>query len=287
MPTYIWFDDHHGWRGKEKLCAIPSKRPPQNTVSHVFTHGCYWAKPPDRYPSHQSCIADSWNGPTPGSGEDFWRPLLSAIRTVNIVVLFTFVNPHDKLPYDFAIQTQFSAVGVSHSSPLVRSGLVSEPSFFFRERFNVARRHISTPGSPEFPLLSLFAPQERKIRSFVFNHLHTLFSLFGKSETLSPFFSATSTLFAKNTRGGVPVHAKWAFPLGDQVASAPANSVLSSPIFQSAGHFVFISLHRYFGLSREKPYPRTYHPMAKRYRTGCILRMFGASGFVLANSGLE
>ena len=138
--------------------------------------------------------------------------------------------------------------------------------------FTFAGRHVSAPRSPRFSLFSLFAPKERIIRLFVFNHLHTLLHSLRKRETLSPFFSAISTLYAKMPGGrGRPLLGRSeAFPVRHQLASALLVSRRWSLTIN-----VFLSSHRYFRISFEKPYPQTYHPMAKRYRTGCILRVFG------------
>jgi len=184
--------------------------------------------------------------------------------------LLTFVNLRATFEHGRAIQPQFSTASAFSSSLLVRAAdSIPEPS----DIFTFARRHVSAARTPRFSLFSLFAPKEkeRNIRLFVFNHLHTLFHSLRKSETLSPFFSAISTLFAK-----MPdlYSGSEAFPARHQLASDLLVSRLWSLIIN-----VFLSSHRYFRISFEKPYPQTYHPMAKRYRTGCILRVFGFQGF--------
>ena len=116
-----------------------------------------------------------------------------------------------------------------------------------------SKRQIPTLRSRKFSLFSLFAPKE-EISPFVFNHLHTLFHSLQKSETLSPFFSATSTLFAEIPRGrGTPSTRAWhsSLPLGTKLH--PIHCLRSLV----ASRYVFISLHLYFHVSREKPYPQT------------------------------
>ena len=183
------------------------------------------------------------------------------------------MNIRASLPYGRAIQPQFSTASAFSSSLLVRA---ADPIAELSDLFTLARRHVSTPRSPRFSLFSPFAPKERNIRLFVFNHLHTIFHSLQKSETLSPLFSATSTLFAKMPGGRGPLYSGAARHSRLGTNSRPISTGLWSLI---ANLYVFLSSHRYFRISFEKPYPQTYHPMAKRYRTGCILRVFGFQGF--------
>jgi hypothetical protein len=96
---------------------------------------------------------------------------------------------------------------VSSTSLLIRTAdAIDENTSAFSDTFTLGTLPAATAASHS----SVFVHQvhkERKIRSFVFNHLRTLFHFLQKSETPSPLFSATSTLFARNTRG-IPLPVK-------------------------------------------------------------------------------
>ena len=127
------------------------------------------------------------------------------------MVLFIYITIYLRFLRDLALQTQFSTAGSSSSSLLVPAAdPIAGNSFFPTGHFHVAKFLHLVQSFRSFPL---FAPKRENIRFFVFNHLHTLFHSLQKGNgALSPLFSATSTLFCKNTPG--LAERSQAFPLG-------------------------------------------------------------------------
>jgi hypothetical protein len=124
--------------------------------------------------------------------------------------------------------------------------LSAQQTHSLRIRLHFPRR--SPPNakllSPEGPKSSLFSPvacKERNFRPLVFNYLQTFVHFLQKSETLSPFFSATSTLFARipGSRGICLPGARPRVPVRHQMALDPLVSELWSPAIMSIfGHIV-------------------------------------------------
>ena len=101
-------------------------------------------------------------------------------------------------------------------------------------------------------------------------HFFTLFHSLQKSETPSPFFSITSTLFAR-VPGQPPPRQKTLSSFRPSARDGQPRGALSSSIRLANWSVLWsLSLFRHIVtslLSAEKPYPTPYHLMAKRYRT--------------------
>src|SRR6266851_934972 len=120
-------------------------------------------------------------------------------------------------------------------------------------------------------LFALSSRNERNFRSFVFNHLPTLFTLCKRATRhLASFQSLPHSLqeypgvgppLRQNTFISQPPPATRAFRNEAHQATKPANwnwPLLAMSLFR---HILTSFLHP------EKPYPTPYHLMAKRYRT--------------------
>ena len=158
---------------------------------------------------------------------------------------------------------------------VARFKLNSRPPALSPVPFSSARQTLSPRIRPHFPALS--AQNARFLRPGVpsFRSFH---SSLPKSEMFDPLFSVTCTLFAR-IPGVYPPGAPNQKPQA-RILPKPIEVSAQLPLSPVSGrHYVFISSHRYFRISCEKPYPQAYHLMAKRYRTGCILR--GVQGLYL------
>ncbi len=171
--------------------------------------------------------------------------------------------------YGRATRPQFSTASAFSSSLLVRA---AEPSFrIFSHSRDAAFLHRVVLGFRSFHS----SRPKSEISASLFSITCTLFLTPCKrvKRYLHSFLPLPHSL-QKYPGIGVPLYSGAARHSRLGTNSRPISTGLWSLIIN-----VFLSSHRYFRISFEKPYPQTYHPMAKRYRTGCILRVFGFLGF--------
>jgi hypothetical protein len=146
----------------------------------------------------------------------------------------------------------------------------------FREfaRFTLPAPANTTPKISALCALPKKSEKSASLFSITCKHFFTLFHSLQKSEAPSPFFSITSTLFARVPGGRPPSPPKTlsSFLPSARMASLEEHlrhrsgrrtgsgrcSLFAMSLFR---HIVTSSLHP------EKPYPAPYHLMAKRYRT--------------------
>ena len=106
-------------------------------------------------------------------------------------------------------------------------------------------------------LFALSSRNERNFRSFVFNHLPTLFTLCKKSNAPSRFFSITSTLFARVPGGRPPSPPKYLHQSASASdASLPERSAPSDQASELELAAARCSLCLYFVISLLRPFTR-------------------------------